>query len=274
MRWLKIAVLFFLVASTAVAQHSLHKVWETPPVLRFGEGPVLAPEGTFLYVSNTDGQPLEKDGKGEISKIGLDGKVIDLDWVTGMNAPKGMAEHKGLLYVADLDQLVVVDEVKKAIVKRTTIPGARLLHNVAVDASGKVYASDLFGGTVYRVEGDKVTPYLERLNGPAGLLFVGDDLLVYTADGLLRFNPAKQKTIVAQGLDSRANGIVAVDARNYILTSWGGFVYWVGSDGSKQTLLDTSSSHIAAGINVYDAKTNMMYMTTDEHNVLMAFCVE
>lgn len=263
-----------LLAVPVLAQHSLDKIWETEPVLKFPECPVLEPGGKFLYVSNTGGGPMDKAGKGSIVKVGLDGKLLQAGWVTGLDAPKGMAQSGDLLYAADLDQVVVVDEEKAAIVKRIPIAGARLLHNLAIDSQGTVYVSDMFGGKVYAIKGDEVTTYLDQLNMPAGLLFSGTDLYIFTGDGLLKFDAAKNKTTVSKGMDGRANGLVIIRDHEFIATSWGGYAYYVNADGSNQLLLDTSAQRIAAGINLYDAKTNTMYMTTDEHNVLIAFRVK
>ena len=55
--------------------------------MRTPESVYLDEASGYLYVSQIDGQPGEKDGKGRISKIGLDGSVIAADWATGFNAP-------------------------------------------------------------------------------------------------------------------------------------------------------------------------------------------
>ncbi|MGC4005221.1 MAG: hypothetical protein QM811_19715 [Pirellulales bacterium] len=43
-----------------------------------------------IYVANLVGTADAKDGKGYISKIGLDGKLLEEKWVAGLNAPKGL----------------------------------------------------------------------------------------------------------------------------------------------------------------------------------------
>jgi len=63
----------------------------------------------------------------------------------------------------------------------------------------------MFGGKVYAIKGDDVTTYLEKLNMPAGLLFFGSDLYIFTGDGLLKFDASKNRTIVSKGMDGRAN---------------------------------------------------------------------
>src|SRR6185437_10458961 len=97
-------------AVNAKAQHSLKKLWETDSVVAIPES--VLPVNKTLYVSEIDGEPWGKDGKAEIGKISRDGKVIDLNWITGLNAPKGLAIRGDLLYVADLDELVVISVSK------------------------------------------------------------------------------------------------------------------------------------------------------------------
>lgn len=253
---------------------TLEKLWETKPVLKFPEAVVFEPNGKFLYVSNVDGGPMSKDGKGSIGKIGLDGSVIEVDWVMGLDAPKGIGLYKTRLYVADLSDVVVIDVEKAAIVERIPIKGARLLHNIDIDAKGVVYVSDMFGGKVHRIEESKVSTYLENLRGPAGLLVDGTDVYVYTGEGLVKADGNKKVTTIARGLDGRANGIARVKGKEYILTSWGGVVYYVSADGSHRVLLDTRSGGIAAGINLYDPVKRVMYMTTDGHNTVIAYSLK
>ena len=71
---------------------------------------VYLDEGSgYLYVSQINGNPGEKDGNGRISKLGLDGSVVTADWVTGLNAPKGLRSFAGTLWVADIDEVLAID---------------------------------------------------------------------------------------------------------------------------------------------------------------------
>ncbi|HEY4335294.1 MAG TPA: ATP/GTP-binding protein, partial [Puia sp.] len=82
--------LLCMLQNSVHAQHQLVKLWETDSVLKVPESVLYSPEDKLLYNSNIDGQPNEKDGKGSIGKTALDGKIIKVDWVTGLNAPKGL----------------------------------------------------------------------------------------------------------------------------------------------------------------------------------------
>jgi len=73
----------------------LQTIWETDTILDVPESVIYSEEYKCLFVSNIVGSPLEKDGVGYISKLGLDGKVIKLKWVEGFDAPKGMTISNG-----------------------------------------------------------------------------------------------------------------------------------------------------------------------------------
>ncbi len=60
-----------------------------------------APESAYfdagsnaVFVSSINGQILEKDGNGYISRLSPDGKMVSAKWVTGLNAPKGHAQPR------------------------------------------------------------------------------------------------------------------------------------------------------------------------------------
>jgi hypothetical protein len=76
----------------------------------------------------------QKDDKGSIGKIGLDGKIINIEWVRGLNAPKGMGIFKNNLYVADITDVVVIDIDKGEIKKRIPVPNAEGLNDNTVES--------------------------------------------------------------------------------------------------------------------------------------------
>ena len=83
--------------AAAPAQPPAVKAGWTVQDMRTPESAYLDEGSGYLYVSQIDGQPNEKDGKGRISKLGLDGSVVAADWVTGFNAPKGLRSFGGTL---------------------------------------------------------------------------------------------------------------------------------------------------------------------------------
>src|SRR5690606_34663695 len=81
-------------------------LWETGTDLTTCESVLYDRESGNIYVANIEGGAAEKDGKGSISIISNDGEITQRDWVTGLNAPKGMGISEGKLYVTDIDEVV------------------------------------------------------------------------------------------------------------------------------------------------------------------------
>ena len=144
---------------------------------------VLAhPTSGQLYVSNIQGNPLEVDGQGYISLITADGKMLDQYWLTGLDAPKGMAIKDNLLYVADLKKLRIIDLSKKQLLQSIDVPNSGMLNDIAVGANGTVYVTDFLNGGIYRLQHNQLEPWIgsDLLPHPNGIFFDGDYLVVAT----------------------------------------------------------------------------------------------
>src|SRR4029078_5301483 len=78
MKAILIAATIAFAAETASASAVPVELWQTTG-LKHPESARPDPTATFAYVSNVNGQPLDKDGNGFISKVSLkDGKVLEL----------------------------------------------------------------------------------------------------------------------------------------------------------------------------------------------------
>lgn len=177
LRTTTLAVALCAFATTASAE--VKQLWELTG-LKSPESVVVDTDAGVAYVSNIDGEVNAKDGKGSISKISLDGKLLAADWVTGLDAPKGLALHAGKLYAADVDQLVEIDVAAAKIVQRYPAEGAKFLNDVAAGPDGSVYVSDTVESAIWRLADGKFELWLkdEKLLDPNGLTVKGDKLVV------------------------------------------------------------------------------------------------
>ena len=107
-----------------------------------------------LYVGNFGGtelKPLEKDGKGYISKYSRDGRMLEervFDVV--MNKPKGIWIAGTRLWVTDIDGVWIFDtRTRKG--RKLAIPGAQFANDPAV-SGGALYVTDNRADAVYRIE--------------------------------------------------------------------------------------------------------------------------
>ncbi|TMM30019.1 hypothetical protein FDT66_09145 [Polaribacter aestuariivivens] len=160
----------------------LEKDWELTG-FENPESVVLDTKNNVLYVSNVNGAPTEKDGNGYISKVSLEGKILQQKWITGLNAPKGLVISKGKLYATDIDEIVEI-KIKNGKIKKFKAKDATFLNDITVDKKGNVYASNTFGFSgIYRLpKKGKRTVELwlkdENLNMPNGLYVSKNKLFV------------------------------------------------------------------------------------------------
>ncbi|MCD9019392.1 SMP-30/gluconolactonase/LRE family protein [Parachryseolinea silvisoli] len=259
---------------TAVAQ-KLTLAWQTDTVFRVPESVLIDPDRKICYVSNIDGGPGEKDGKGFISKISPGGKILNLQWVTGLDAPKRMGIAGLHLYVADLFQVAVIDLASGKIVRRIDVPDAKFLNDITVDKAGTVYVSDSGTGKIHRIQGDAATLYFEsplfqRINGllaqPEGIYVadVGNGALYCLKEGK---DLVKVSDVATGGND----GIVPVGKQEFIVSCWPGEAYFVDAQGKSHALLDTREQKLNCADVEYDATRKWLYVPTFFGNRIMTY---
>jgi len=167
-------------APAAPASPPAIKAGWTVTDMRTPESVYLDEGSGYLFVSQIDGQPDQKDGKGRISKLGLDGTVVTADWFTALNAPKGLRSFGGTLWVADIDEVVGIDIATAKETARVKIDGAKFLNDLATGADGTVYVSDMMADKIYAIKDNKATVFAEgdELEHPNGLFVEGERLVV------------------------------------------------------------------------------------------------
>ena len=178
--------LFTLIVIVSTAFYSngqeFKKLWETTN-LEAPESVVYNEESSEFYVSNVAGQPAEKNGLGFISKLDLNGQITNKKWITGLNAPKGLAIYADQLFIADIDRVLVADINSGTISAEYQAEGATFLNDIEVDKNGVAYITDTFGGNaIYKIENGTISLWLkdEKLNYPNGLLIQDASLYVST----------------------------------------------------------------------------------------------
>lgn len=107
-----------------------------------------------LYVGNFGGtelKPAEKDGKGYISKVSLDGRVLEERvFNVTMNKPKGIWIAGTRLWVTDIDGVWIFDTRTKQ-GRKLAIPGIQFANDPAV-SGGVLYVTDNRSDSLYRIE--------------------------------------------------------------------------------------------------------------------------
>jgi hypothetical protein len=261
---------FVLGMLNAQAQPKLEKIWESDTTLAIPESVLPDVQKGVLYVSLIDGGPWEADGKGGVAKLDLNGKITNANWITGLNAPKGMGIAGNRLYVADLAEVAVVDINKGTITNRIKVEGAEGLNDITVDSKGIVYASDSKTGKVYRIENGKASLYLEGFKGLNGLRAVGNDLYVATGKDVYKVDAAKKQTSIGV-IDQGGDGIEPVGNGDWIGSAWAGYIYYLHADGKRDLLLDTHEQNSNTADIGYDPAKKIVYVPTFRKKSVVAY---
>ena len=256
------------------AQHKLVKLWETTDNIAMPESVLHDPGSGLLYVSIMGTSPDAKDGIGGIGLLGADGKSINLEWVTGLNAPKGMAIYNNKLYVADVTDLVVIDIPNAKVEQRIPVMDAVFLNDVTVSDKGLVYISDSRTKRIHLFEKNAVSVYMENIDGLNGLKSVGEYLFIAGGGKNLLRADGKKNMIKVAGLAQGGDGIEPIGNGDFLFSSWPGYIYYVLADGKSELLLDTHLEKINAADIGFDPIKRIVYVPTFFKNSVVAYQLE
>ncbi len=254
---------------------SLTEVWRTDTLLTTCESVLYDKTRKLLFVSCINGAPTEKNGKGFISILKADGEVLSLDWVTGLNAPKGMGVRGNTLYVADIDQLLIINIEKAEVIDKLDIEGASFLNDVALGVDGTVYVSDSDTGYIWIYSQGKlkawITEGLERPNG----LCVEKSRVLLTSSGssdlkIIDKSTGSFETVTTE--IGHGDGIEYIGREgHYLASSWSGEIFMIFPDFSKASLLKTSDQEINSADIGFNQTDQVVYVPTFFDNRVVAY---
>jgi sugar lactone lactonase YvrE len=259
--------------------------WEATG-LRNPESIVYDKKRNRLYVSNVDGAPLDKDGKGSISILSLDGKIIEQAWIIGLDAPKGLAMYDDKLYAADLTALVEIDIEAGIISNYYPAKEAKLLNDVTARSNGEIYVADTITSSIYRLKDGIFEAWINsspQLENPNGLLAEEDRILVAAwgimTDGFKTEIPGHlksvnydDKTIKSLGNGTPVGNLDGIENNgngDYYVTDWMiGKLFLISPSGAATELLQLEQG--LGDLTVLKEK-NLMILPLMFSNKLLAY---
>ncbi|MBW3552991.1 MAG: SMP-30/gluconolactonase/LRE family protein [Gemmatimonadetes bacterium] len=210
-------------------------------------------------VSNINGQPLDRDGNGFISRVRPDGTVDELKWIEGgaggvrLNAPKGMALKGDTLFVTDIDSVRAFHRETGRSLGARGVPDADFLNDLAV-ADDALYVTDTgvdasFSPTgnaaIYRfgVGGVETVARGDSLASPNGIAVEGGEMLVapFGSGEVRRIDLAEGGAgqVVATLPGGQLDGIVRLADGAFLVSSWEtSTVYRVAADGTAEAIVE------------------------------------
>ncbi len=261
------------VARTMSPPQRLDQVWRAEGLAN-PESTALSADGTFLYVTNVNGEAAAKDGNGFIARVGVAGRILEREWARGLNAPKGIMLGGDALYVADIDELVVVDAASGAVRRRVAAPGALFLNDLTFAPDGQVLIADSQNARIYAVQSVTVEVWAENslLGSVNGLYPEPSRLIVTTMAGRLLAIDYQTRAIsvLAEGLGD-ADGVAPLGDGSYLVSEWPGLMHIVAADGTHQTILDSRAQTIY--LNDFLLVGDMLYQPNWEPSTITAYRV-
>lgn len=261
---------------TSFLHQKLKKLWVTEKGLATPESVLFDKNWEVIYVANINGKPTDKDGNGFIAKLSPDGKYINLHWIEGLNAPKGMGVFDGKLYVTDIDALVEIDIEKSIIINRYVEKSAKFFNDISIDAMGNVYVSDMQTNKIHRLNNGELSIWLEipQLDHPNGLWVEGDNLLIGINGSVLKTGLKDKKTSVYIKDTGSIDGLVANGKGSYLISDWQGHVNLISPEKQKLLLLDTTPEEINAADIEYIVEKKILLIPTFFNNHVTAYRVD
>ena len=199
--------------SKSYSQKILTKIWETDTLISTPESVVYEPKDKSLYVTCINGAPVASNQQSFVSKLDLNGKIIQLKVTESLHAVKGLDVMDGKIYVAEIFKLVEIDAKTGKVLRKYEVPNATFLNGVSVDKKNKiVYFTDMRSDRIWKLEKGQLVKVAEGepLKTPNGVFFEQDKLIIGNGDGkVLAFNlKTQQYSTIAEGME-KLDGILS-----------------------------------------------------------------
>ena len=225
-----------------------------------------------LYISNIGER---EPGDGFISKVSKDGEILELQWITGLNDPKGLLVKNGTLYVTDVTELVEMDIEAGEITDRIAVKDAVSLNDITIDKQGTLFISDSGASGIYKMNpSGEISQWLksEELEYSNGVLAVDDKIYVAAwgrdnPGNFLKVNrESKQiERISSEGIGN-LDGIQQTGNGDFYISDWAtGTIYQIDEEGNKSEILTSEKS---AGDILLMEQENILILPMNRQNAV------
>lgn len=276
-----LTTIFFFLALVLYGQEAkitddLSLEWETKG-FDTPESIFLNSSKDVLYISNIGGNnPTQKDGNGFISTIKPSGEIIDINWIGGLNAPKGMAMSKGFLYVTDIDRVVKIDVDNAEIAFEINIDGAQFLNDIVTLNNGDLLVSDSKANNYILISGREHKLILQdsSFKFPNGITLHNDMVYTGIGDRIVKINPETWEISDYILQSGGVDGIAQVIDDTFVISDWQGRVHLISPESKKLILNTTELESVNAADFCFDKTSKKLYIPTFFNNSVACYLLK
>jgi len=264
---------FNISAQDAFLSTKLEKVWTSPDGLNVPESACYNSTEGIIYVSNIVGMHNIKDGEGFLSKLNGKGEFITKEWVTGLNAPKGIGCTKNKLFVTDIDQVVEVDLTSGKVTNTYRNSKSKSLNDVTIASDGTVFISDSGGNCIFQIGKDSLEVFLQsdQLEKMNGILAEGNLLYMGSKDNFISVDKKSKAIRILVENTGYLDGIVKVGKNKFVTSDFKGKVQLIEPGKDIEVLMNTTDLKINAADLGYISSQNLLLVPTFLDNKVVAF---
>jgi hypothetical protein len=263
--------IIFILFSCMTFSQKLEKLWSSAAEFKTPESVLYQHDQEMIFVSNIGSTKDVKNGDGFISLLSTDGMIENLNWVKGLNDPKGMAVLGKNLYVADIDELIVIEYESAKIVKKYHIPNAKFLNDVTALSRNMIFVSDMLDHRIYQFNEGVFTswkndPKLENVNGlwaENGKVYAGTDT-IWEID----VETLEMKEILCN--TGYIDGLQKIGENDFIFSNWEGKIF-ISKNDEIVKILDTSELKINTADIYYATELGLLFVPTFNGNTVDAY---
>ena len=272
-----ILLIFFVAVFFRPLQAQVTRIFESDTIFKGPESVAYDELRNCLYVSNYNRYP--RDGmiynEDYITKIDLNGHILEKVLVNELTCPTGICVLKDKLYIVERFGVVVFNLQENKTETRYRINNTQFLNDIAVDSAGTIYVSDSGSDIIYRIKDGVCEKWYEgqEIDRTNGVLVDGDRLIVgVNADSSLKAINMTDMTVdlIATLPQGTIDGIKKC-SKGYLVSHYDGNLYLTGNDGKITELLNTRPEGIKCADFEYIEKLGLLYIPALKNNRLFIY---
>ena len=257
----------------------LTKLWDTDSIMLSPESIAYDNIRDVLYVSNVNITPGANSNDTifaeYITKLDLDGNIINLKWIKNINRPAGIIIYNDKLMVTERNALAIINIEQGLIERRIPIIDAGFPNDVTADENGVFYITDSNKKCIYKIENDSVEIFVEgeEVASPNGILYDNGKLILgINSDNYLKSVDIATKEIknIAFLGEGTIDGIRKF-GDNYLVSHVEGNIYLVSKKGEVKELLNTRKNKFSCADFEFIETKHMIYSPVINRNMVTAY---